>query len=81
MNISSDFDIETILRCFGDDEFQLESKAIRYYIAKELEEEYFKDNFVIGEQGFKLLKHIPCEIYGDYVIAGDIQKISCKLIS
>ena len=81
MQMIDSFDIEHILKCFAEEDFTVEPISLRYHIAKEIETEYLKDTAKAEEKTIKLLKGVPEDIYNEYVIADEIQMISCKLKS
>lgn len=66
---------------FEQPKTEVEVKALRYHIAKELEEEYQDYKPYFEESSYKLLKNIPTEMHGIYVLAGDMQSLTCILIS
>lgn len=81
IKVVNDFNFEVLLKCFGDDIYDIEPKALRYHISKELEEEHLGASINNEESAYKTFKNIPAEVYKDYIISGDLQQISCKLIS
>ena len=81
LQIAGEFSLEALLGCIAEEAYQVDSLALRYYIAKELEEEHYKNELKGEEQSFKMLKHVPQEAHGEFVVAGEIQRIGCKFIS
>ena len=78
--IVSSFSLSSLLKYLEQPEKKIRENAIRYYIAKELEEVYGGSE-QINQADTWALKNMPPNLINHFAIEGEISKIGCKLSS